>query len=213
MDIQGVMPFVADLVNRANLTKDKKCNADFEKLMKYVNEGKEIEEMKQFLSEKFNVTVTVTDYSCEKTDSTAESYDLFMLDEYDFHGGRNVVISKKSLLRMKTDSIFRQKVYKSIEDLSCTSKLTGGTLKSTGVVIHEDGTGGYWTEFDWGDEEDDKKKPAQILRKEPNRIELHRYEKRDNENLEAQIALIGSIFVQDRGRKGEFVKNKGYINI
>lgn len=208
MDAQAVMPLVADLVNRTNLTKDKKCNTDFEKLMKYVNEGKEIEEMKRFLNEKFNVTVTVTDYSCKITDSEAEGYDLFMLDEYDFHGGRNVVISKKSLLRMKTDSMFRQKVYKSIKDLSCTGKLTGGTLKSTGVFIHEDGTGGYWTEFDWGDEEDDKKRFTQILGKESKRIELHGYEKGANENLEAQIALIGSMFVQDRDKRGRFVKTR-----
>lgn len=60
---------------------------------------------------------------------------------------------------MKNDIRFRQKVFESIEGLSCTSKLTGGMIKSTGVFIHEDGTGGYWTEFDWGDDEDEAKSP------------------------------------------------------
>ena len=68
-----------------------------------------------------------------------------------------VSLKNLSLLRMKTDKAFRQKVYKSIEDVSCTGKFTGGAVKSTGVFIHENGTGGYWTEFDWDDEEDDKK--------------------------------------------------------
>ena len=51
---------------------------------------------------------------------------------------------------MKKDGAFRQKVYKSIEDIPWTSKLTGGEVKGNGVFIHEDGTGGYYLEFDWG---------------------------------------------------------------
>jgi hypothetical protein len=58
---------------------------------------------------------------------------------------------------MKKNGNFRQKVFKSIQDLPWSSKLTGGIVKSTGVFIHEDGTGGYWTEFDWGDEDDKTK--------------------------------------------------------
>ena len=58
------------------------------------------------------------------------------------------------LMRKSARGMIRQKVYESIEGLGCTSKMTGGIVKSTGVFIHEDGTGGYWTEFDWGDEED-----------------------------------------------------------
>ena len=201
MDIQAILPLAADLAKLTNISNNTKCNEDFEKLMQQINKETEIEEMKQFLSEKFDVTITVSEYSCKATDSMAESYDLYMLDEYDFHGGRNVVISKKSLLRMKTDKIFRKKVYKSIEDVSCTSKLTGGIVKSTGVFIHEDGTGGYWTEFDWGDEEDDKKKPLKILGNEIERIELHGYEESNSENIETLALVMGSLYVQDR-RKG-----------
>ena len=80
-----------------------------------------------------------------------------MLEEYDMSGGRNVVISTKALLRMKEDSRFRQKVFKSIEDMPWSGRMTGGIVKSTGVFIHEDGTGGYWMEFDWGDEEESEK--------------------------------------------------------
>ncbi len=201
MDIQAILPLAADLAKLTNISNNTKCNGDFEKLMQQINEETEIEEMKQFLSEKFNVTITVSEYSCEATDSMAESYDLYMLDEYDFHGGRNVVISKKSLLRMKTDKKFRQKVYKSIEDVSCTSKLTGGIVKSTGVFIHEDGTGGYWTEFDWGDEEDNKKKTLKILGNEIERIELQGYEESNSENIETLALIMCNLYVHDR-RKG-----------
>ena len=203
MNTQAVTLLKADSVNLTNISDDTRCEESFEKLMQKINEEKDIEEMKQFLNKKFNVTIIVSDYSCETTDSKAENYDLFMLDKYDMHGARNVVISRKSLLRMKKDSIFRQKVYKSIEDLGCTSNMTGGIVKSTGVFIHEDGTGGYWTEFDWGDEEDNKKKPVNFLSDEKNRIdiELHGYEENSNENFETQIALLGSLSMQDRRKR------------
>ena len=203
MNTQAVTLLKADSVNLTNVSDDTRCEESFEKLMQQINEEKDIEEMKQFLNKKFNVTIIVSDYSCETTDSKAENYDLFMLDKYDMHGARNVVISRKSLLRMKKDSIFRQKVYKSIEDLGCTSNMTGGIVKSTGVFIHEDGTGGYWTEFDWGDEEDNKKKPVNFLSDEKNRIdiELHGYEENSNENFETQIALLGSLSMQDRRKR------------
>ena len=203
MNTQAVALLTADSVNLTNISDDTRCEESFEKLMQQINEEKDIEEMKQFLNKKFNVTIIVSDYSCETTDSKAENYDLFMLDKYDMHGARNVVISRKSLLRMKKDSIFRQKVYKSIEDLGCTSNMTGGIVKSTGVFIHEDGTGGYWTEFDWGDEEDNKKKPVNFLSDEKNRIdiELHGYEENSNENFETQIALLGSLSMQDRRKR------------
>lgn len=96
-----------------------------------------------------------------------EKVRIAMLDSGKFYGAGNVVISKKSLLRMQTDSRFRQKVYESIEGLGCTSKMTGGIVKSTGVFIHEDGTGGYWTEFDWGDEEDNGKGKKLLISKKP----------------------------------------------
>lgn len=131
---------------------------DFDLLLQQIGEDVELQEMKESLDKKYNINIVISDYSCERTDSQAESYDLFSLDEkYDMHGGRNVVISKKSLLRMKVDPRFREKVIKSIEDMPWRGKLTGGIVKSTGVFIHEDGSGGYWMEFDWGDEEETKK--------------------------------------------------------
>ena len=68
-------------------------------------------------------------------------YDTAMVEKYDMHGGRNVIISKKALLRRKKDSAFRQKVYELIKDIPWSSKLTGGMVKGNGVFIHEDGTG------------------------------------------------------------------------
>lgn len=156
MDIQAILPQITNAVNLSS--NSIKCGDGFEKLLQQVSEDTDIAEMKKFLDEKFNINTVVVDYSCGKTDTEAEMYDTAMLKEYDMHGGRNVVISKKALLRMKTDSAFRQKVYKSIEDIPWSSKLTGGQVKGNGVFIHEDGTGGYYLEFDWGDE-DEKTKP------------------------------------------------------
>lgn len=162
MNIQAILPQVDNTFNLS--TSSIKCGDEFEKILNQVNEAADIEEMKKYLDEKFNINTVVVEYSCEKTDSQAESYDLYMLGEYNMHGGRNVVISKNALLRMKKDARFRQKVFKSIEDLPWSSKLTDGIVKSTGVFIHEDGTGGYWTEFDWGDEEEKtKSKKPKIL--------------------------------------------------
>ena len=156
MDIQAILPQINNAVNLSS--NSIKCQDEFEKLLQQVNEDTDIAEMKIFLDEKFNVNTVVVDYSCGKTDTEAEMYDTTMLEKYDMHGGRNVIISKKSLLRMKKDSAFRQKVYKSIEDIPWSSKLTGGSVKGNGVFIHEDGTGGYYLEFDWGDDEEEKPK-------------------------------------------------------
>lgn len=156
MDIQAILP---QINNAVNLSGNRiKCGVEFEKILQWVNEDTEIAEMKKFLDEKFNVNTVVVDYSCGKTDAEAEIYDTAMLEKYDMHGGRNVIISKKALLRMKKDSAFRQKVYQSIEDIPWSGKLTGGEVKGNGVFIHEDGTGGYYLEFDWGDE-DEKTEP------------------------------------------------------
>lgn len=156
MDIQAILP---QINNAVNLSGNRiKCGVEFEKILQRVNEDTEIAEMKKFLDEKFNVNTVVVDYSCGKTDAEAEIYDTAMLEKYDMHGGRNVIISKKALLRMKKDSAFRQKVYQSIEDIPWSGKLTGGEVKGNGVFIHEDGTGGYYLEFDWGDE-DEKTEP------------------------------------------------------
>ena len=156
MDIQTILPQINNAVNLSG--NSIKCGDEFEKLLQQVNEDTEIAEMKKFLDEKFNVNTVVVDYSCEKTDAEAEIYDTAMLEKYDMHGGRNVIISKKALLRMKKDSAFRQKVYQSIEDIPWSGKLSGGEVKGNGVFIHEDGIGGYYLEFDWGDE-DEKTEP------------------------------------------------------
>ena len=126
-----------------------------------MNENTYIAEMKKFLDEKFNVNTVVVDYSCGKTDTEAEMYDTAMLEKYDLHGGRNVIISRKSLLRMKKDSAFRQKVYKSIEDIPWSGKFTG--KGSNGVFIHEDGTGGYYLDFGWEDDEEEKPKSKKTM--------------------------------------------------
>ncbi|MBQ8326859.1 MAG: hypothetical protein IJX86_07275, partial [Lachnospiraceae bacterium] len=148
MNVQAILPQIDKTVNLP--VNNTKCGDEFGKIMNLLSEEADIQEMKNFLDKKFNVNTVVAEYSCETTDSQAESYDLYMLEEYDMSGGRNVVISKKALLRMKEDSRFRQKVFKSIEDMPWSGKMTGGMVKSTGVFIHEDGTGGYWMEFDWG---------------------------------------------------------------
>lgn len=155
MDIQAILPEINNAVKLSN--NRIKCGDEFEKLLQQINEDTDIAEMKKFLDEKFNVNTVVVDYSCEKTDTEAEMYDTAMLEKYDMHGGRNVIISKKTLLRMKNDSAFRQKVYKSIEDIPWSGKLTGGLVKGNGVFIHEDGTGGYYMEFDWGDDDEKTK--------------------------------------------------------
>lgn len=160
MDIQS-LELLSSIAAQGNtntiLDKGMKCGDEFEKLLQQVNEDTDIAEMKKFLDEKFNVNTVVVGYSCEKTDTEAEMYDTAMLEKYDMHGGRNVIISKKTLLRMKNDSAFRQKVYKSIEDIPWICKMTGGEVKGNGVFIHEDGTGGYYLEFDWGDDEEKTK--------------------------------------------------------
>ena len=155
MNIQAILPQINNAVNLSS--NSIKCGDEFERLLQQVNEETDIAEMKKYLDKKFNVNTVVVEYSFEKTDTEAEMYDTAMLEKYDMHGGRNVVISKKTLLRMKKDSAFRQKVYKSIEDMPWSSKLTGGEVKGDGVFIHEDGTGGYYMEFDWGEEDDNKK--------------------------------------------------------
>ena len=163
-----------------------------------------IAEMKKFLDEKFNVNTVVVDYSCEKTDTEAEMYDTAMLEKYDMHGGRNVIISKKTLLRMKKDGAFRQKVYKSIEDIPWTSKLTGGEVKGNGVFIHEDGTGGYYLEFDWGDDDEKtKSKKSKVLYSDSSgvkKLDIPVLGERNNIGLQTDIliSLMGANFSYKR---------------
>lgn len=154
MDIRSLELLSGIAAQGNTIDKEIKCGDEFEKLLQQINGNTDIAEMKKFLDEKFNVHMVVVDYSCEKTDTEAEMYDTAMLEKYDIHGGRNVIISKKALLRMKNDRAFRQKVYQSIEDMPWLGKSVGGEVKGNGVFIHEDGTGGYYLEFDWGDDEE-----------------------------------------------------------
>ena len=202
MDIQS-LELLRSIAAQGNtntiVDKGIKFGDEFEKLLQQVNEEMDIAEMKKFLDEKFNVNTYAADYSCEKTDAEAEMYDTAMLEKYDMHGGRNVIISKKTLLRMKNDSAFRQKVYKSIEDIPWSSKLTGGEVKGNGVFIHEDGTGGYYLEFDWNDDEKIKQRKHKVTYsngsqvKEINPLAL---EEVNNIGLQADIliSLMGADF-------------------
>ena len=171
MDIQAILPQITNAVNLSS--NSKKCGDEFDKLLQQVNEETDI----------------------------AEMYDTAMLEKYDMHGGRNVIISKKALLRMKKDSAFRQKVYKSIKDIPWSNKLTGGVVKGNGVFIHEDGTGGYYLEFDWGDE-DERAKPQKhkVLYADSSGInELNTQALDELNNMELQvdflISLMGQILV------------------
>ena len=197
MDIQAILPQINNAVNLSG--NSIKCGNEFEKLLQQVNEETDIAEMKKFLDEKFNVNIVVVDYSCEKTDTEAEMYDTAMLEKYDMHGGRNVIISKKALLRMKKDSAFRQKVYKSIEDIPWSSKLTGGEVKGNGVFIHEDGTGGYYLKFDWGDDEKAKQRKHKVVYSDGSEVkELNppALDELNNMGLQADIfiSLMGANF-------------------
>ena len=197
MDIQAILPQINDVVSLS--TNKIECGDEFEKLLQRVNEDADIAEMKKFLDEKFNVNTVVVDYSCEKTDTEAEMYDTAMLKEYDMHGGRNVIISKKTLLRMKKDSLFRQKVYKSIEDIPWSSKMTGGEVKGNGVFIHEDGTGGYYLEFDWGEEEGKKIKKSKVVYADSSELKdlnIVKYDEFNSMGFQADIllSLMGANF-------------------
>ncbi|MCM1158839.1 MAG: hypothetical protein NC348_10120 [Clostridium sp.] len=198
MDISAILPQINHAVNLSG--NSMKCGDEFEKLLQQVNEDTEIAEMKKFLDEKFNVNTVVVDYSCEKTDAEAETYDTAMLENLDMHGGRNVIISKKTLLRMKKDSAFRQKVYQSIKDMPWRGKLAGGELKGNGVFIHEDGTGGYYTEFDWGDEEEGKTKSKNnvlyVNHTEIKNLNILTYDEADHIGFKADtlLSLMGANF-------------------
>ncbi len=190
MDIQAILPQINDVVSLS--TNKIKCGDEFEKLLQRVNEDADIAEMKKFLDEKFNVNTVVVEYSCEKTDTEAEMYDTAMLKEYDMHGGRNVIISKKTLLRMKKDSLFRQKVYKSIEDIPWSSKMTGSEVKGNGVFIHEDGTGGYYLEFDWGEKEGEKNQKSKVVYADSSEVKdlnIVKYDEFNSMGFQADILL------------------------
>ncbi|MCM1084679.1 MAG: hypothetical protein NC428_14540 [Clostridium sp.] len=204
MDIQAILPQSNNIVNSSS--NAIKRGDGFEKLLQQINENTDIAEMKKFLDERFNVNTVVVDYGCAKTDAEAELYDTAMLEKYDLHGGRTVIISKESLVRMKKDNAFRQKVYQSIADIPWAGKLTGGLVKSHGVFIHEDGTGGYYLEFDWG-EEADEKKPKKSKRIYGDSSELKdlntlTHNELNNIGLQTDIlpSLIGANFIGKKKR-------------
>ena len=199
MNIQAILPQINNAVNLSS--NSIKCGDEFERLLQQVNEETDIAEMKKYLDKKFNVNTVVVEYSCEKTDTEAEIYDTAMLEKYDMHGGRNVVISKKTLLRMKKDSAFRQKVYKSIEDMPWSSKLTGGEVKGDGVFIHEDGTGGYYMEFDWGEEDDNKKSKKIVASKNMLNELTQKFSTVDYQITETDLIAIMEIMATGYDRK------------
>ncbi|MCM1181346.1 MAG: hypothetical protein NC347_13905, partial [Clostridium sp.] len=141
---------------------------------------------------------------CEKTDAEAETYDTAMLEKLDMHGGRNVIISKKTLLRMKKDSAFRQKVYQSIKDMPWEGKLAGGEVKGNGVFIHEDGTGGYYLEFDWGDEEESRKpKKSKVVYVDSSALKnlnTLKYDELNSGEFQSEVlfSLVGANFISKR---------------
>lgn len=131
---------------------------DFNKLLAWAEEQETIDSISNEIMKEFHTPVNVVDFACQYTDDTAASYDLAMIDKSDFKGANNVVISKDILLRMSKDKNFKEKVFQSIREMPGIGGMAGGLIKSTGAVIHEDGTAGYWTEFDWGEDEPDGKK-------------------------------------------------------
>ncbi len=189
MDIQRITPQLNIVNSITNPCDSRNCSTDFEKLLQQITEDAELKEYKDSLDKKYDINIVITDFSCAKTDSQAEGYDLYSLDEkYDMHDGRNVVISRDALQRMKTDPRFRAKVIKSIEDMPWRGRLTGGIVKSTGVFIHEDGTGGYWMEFDWGDEEETNKSKSKFFRNpDTNTINTQMFEELDQWGIDSEI--------------------------
>ena len=81
MNVQAILPQIDKTVNLP--VNNTKCGDEFGKIMNLLSEEADIQEMKNFLDKKFNVNTVVAEYSCETTDSQAESYDLYMLEEYD----------------------------------------------------------------------------------------------------------------------------------
>lgn len=112
MDIQAleILSNLAAITTKQGSGDAEVVSGDFSRLLNEINTMQSVSDMQEEICKKFNVTLHVVDYACNTTDQTAENFDLAMLDSGKFYGAGNVVISKKSLLRMQTDSRFRQKV-------------------------------------------------------------------------------------------------------
>ncbi len=152
IQIPGIQAALTEETDRRHPERTEGILKDFGKFLEEADTMQHMNLMQQEISEKFHVKLYVADYACGTTDDTARSHDLAMVDMGQFQGNGNVVVSRNTLLKMVQDARFRDKVYASIEDLNKTGIRSGGIIKSTGAVIHEDGTAGYWTELDPGDE-------------------------------------------------------------
>lgn len=152
IQIPGIQAALTEETDRRHPERTEGILKDFGKFLEEADTMQSMNLMQQEISEKFHVKLYVADYACGTTDDTARSHDLAMVDMGQFQGNGNVVVSRNTLLKMVQDARFRDKVYASIEDLNKTGIRSGGIIKSTGAVIHEDGTAGYWTELDPGDE-------------------------------------------------------------
>ncbi len=100
-------------------------------------------------------------------------------------------------------------MYKSIEDIPWSGKLTGGNLKGNGVFIHDDGTGGYYMEFDWGDEEEKtktKSKNPHVLYSDSYEIQnlnISAYDELDHAGFKTDV-LLSLVGIKMR-RAGKYV--------
>ena len=97
--------------------------------------------------------------------------------------------------------IRRVTVYKSIEDMPWSSKLTCGVVKGDGVFIHEDGTGSYYMEFDWGEEDDNKKSKKIVASKNMLNELTQKFSNVDYQITETDLIAIMPIMAMVYDRK------------
>ena len=82
--------------------------------------------------------------------------------------------------------------------------MTGGEVKGNGVFIHEDGTGGYYLEFDWGDDDEKtKSKKSKVLYSDSSgvkKLDIPVLGERNNIGLQTDIliSLMGANFSYKR---------------
>lgn len=123
-------------------------------LLKWQDDLKKIEGIKDEIWERFHTPVHEMAYTPPHTDAFARSYDCAMLDASDISGSGNVIISSDILLKMSESPAFKEKVFSAIRDCADMKYKAGGIVKSTGAVIHGDGSAGYFIAFDWGDDDE-----------------------------------------------------------
>lgn len=148
MDIQAleILSNLAAITTKQGSGDAEVVSGDFSRLLNEINTMQSVSDMQEEICKKFNVTLHVVDYACNTTDQTAENFDLAMLDSGKFYGAGNVVISKKSLLRMQTDSRFRQKVF--IEMARAAGAVYKiGTAKGNTILINLEIFDDYMEQF------------------------------------------------------------------